>query len=423
MPLEMAIVALASAMGLNFAVWLLVGCLRFCSEGTARLQTSTSLPPARLSISDVAVLIPAHNEETTLPRCIQALLRIVPASQIHVASDGSRDGTVGIALSLGCQVLDIQPNGGKARALQTGILHFDLTRRYRAVLIQDADSEIDRGYLENALPLFDDPSVVVVAGHVLSRWDPPRWLTPKMLYAAYRTRLYRLLQSAFQYGQSWKRMGVSYIAPGFASMYRTSVLDQIDIAAPGLVIEDFNMTFEVQHKKLGRIAYTPSARCSSEDPFRFGDYCKQVLRWYLGFWQTVNRHGVWPGKFWLALGSLITELALISLFLLALPVFAAAHIVFGTDTYAISLVGMSVPLVSPVDLLIVFILVDYGLTVVVAVIERRAVLLIYGLAFPALRLLDAALFLFAAVKAASTQSDGRWSSPTRRTDARIAAQP
>jgi poly-beta-1,6-N-acetyl-D-glucosamine synthase len=41
------------------------------------------------------------------------------------------------------------------------------------------------------------------------------------------------------------------------------------------------------------------------------------------------------------------------------------------------------------------------------------VLLAYGLAFPALRLLDAALFLRALVLSFTARSDGRWKSPER----------
>ena len=89
------------------------------------------------------------------------------------------------------------------------------------------------------------------------------------------------------------------------------------------------MTFEVQRKGLGRVAYSPRARCSSEDPFTLNDYRKQVQRWYLGFWQTVRRHGFWPSRFWLSLGGLLAELMLISLFALALPFAAILYLATG----------------------------------------------------------------------------------------------
>jgi biofilm PGA synthesis N-glycosyltransferase PgaC len=409
---------LAASLGISITFWCLVGICRLVFD-------SLFAPPRRnqasLSVADVAVVIPAHNEEVALPKCLAALTAIVPPSQIHVASDGSRDRTVAIAREAGCNVLDIQPNGGKAKALASAIDQFGLCERYKAVLIQDADSEIDPHYLENALPLFDDPRNVVVAGHVLSRWRNQFWPSLDMLYAAYRTRLYRLLQAAFQYGQTWRWTNVSYIAPGFASMYRASVLKHIDITAPGLVIEDFNMTFEVQRKRLGRVAYTPKARCSSEDPFTLNDYRKQVQRWYLGFWQTVRRHGVWPSLFWLSLGTLLVELLTISALALILPVMLALYLAAGIEVPAFSLLDMSIEMTSPVPLIVLFLAADYALTMVVSVVERRPSMLLYGLLFPLIRLLDAALFWRALITSFVAKSDGRWISPQRYAAAATAA--
>lgn len=409
--IHLVLLVLGASLGINLAFWCTVGVLRFLS---GFLDRSASRAGPAMTVADVAVVIPAHNEEIALPGCIKALLAIVSPEQIHVASDGSRDRTVEIARAAGCNVLDIQPNGGKARALDRAIRHYRLCDRFKAVLIQDADSEIDPHYLEHALPLFEDPRVAVVAGHVLSRWRPHFWPSADMIYAAYRTRLYRFLQAVFQYGQSCRLLNVSYIAPGFASIYRTSVLRQIDITAPGLVIEDFNMTFEVQHKQLGRVAYTPLARCSSEDPFKLADYRKQVQRWYLGFWQTVWRHGVWPSRFWIALGVLLIELVFFSVFVLSLPFLAAGHFLAGgLDIPAISLLGGKIVFVSPLDLILLLLAVDYALTIIVAMTDRRPSLLIYGVLFPLIRLLDSALFLNALVTSFTIRSDGRWASPER----------
>jgi len=400
---------LMAFLGVSITFWCIVGLCRFCWEHLLSPRSRA----ASMTVEDVAVVIPAHNEEVALPKCLAALTAIVPASQIHVASDGSKDRTVDIARAAGCKVLDIQPNGGKAKALATAIEAFELCDKYKAVLIQDADSEIDPDYLYYALPLFEDPRNVVVAGHVLSRWRKQFWPSLDMLYAAYRTRLYRLLQYAFQYGQTWRFTNVSYIAPGFASMYRASVLKHIDVTAPGLVIEDFNMTFEVQRKGLGRVAYTPAARCSSEDPFTLNDYRKQVQRWYLGFWQTVRRHGIWPGMFWLSLSALLVELLTVSALVLALPVLVILHFAIDLNMPAFFITGMYIEMTSPLQLAALFLATDYALTIVVSVIERRPSMLVYGLLFPLVRVLDAALFWRALTLSFVAKSDGRWVSPQR----------
>jgi poly-beta-1,6-N-acetyl-D-glucosamine synthase len=400
----------ATSLGFNFVFWGTVSLIRLVTE------KGPPCAPAgidAIKVKEVAVIIAAHNEELPLPACLDALAKIVSMKQVYVASDGSSDRTVKLARARGCKVIDIQPNGGKARALERAIKQNKLCDRYKVVLIQDADSEIGRDYLKNALPLFNDPDVVVVAGHVLSRWASGSSMRWGLIFTAYRTRLYRVVQMVFQFGMSWKWTSVSYIAPGFASMYRTSVLRKIDISAPGLVIEDFNMTFEVQHKNLGRISYTPSAFCSCEDPMGLTDYRKQVARWNLGLWQTVWRHGIWPGKFWAALGPFLLETMLLCLLILSLPFMLLAHALMGTDTFALTPYWTVQP-VSPTYLIAAFVGVDYAITVLVAIAERRPSMLVYGLTFPAIRLLDALLFLHAFGRSFFAISDGRWTSPARQ---------
>src|SRR5690606_17287233 len=91
---------------------------------------------------------------------------------VHIVSDGSHDETAEIARATGAKVLEISPAGGKARALKTGIAHFGLRDRYRAVLLLDADTRLDDDYFVHALPLFDDPDVAAVAGCATTAWHP-----------------------------------------------------------------------------------------------------------------------------------------------------------------------------------------------------------------------------------------------------------
>lgn len=369
--------------------------------------------PRRLTPKDVAVIVCAHNEETSIHACLDAGAKIVPLSNIFVGSDGSTDDTVQIARSKGCNVFDIQPNRGKARAILATLEHFAICDRFMAVLILDADSRLDEHYLEHALPLFDDPGVAAVAGHAIPQSYPhwlPRW---SMFFIAYRIRLYRITQALLRYGQTWRHSNVSFIVPGFASMYRCSVLPKIDIAASGLVIEDFNMTFELHHKRLGRIAYTPSAICTSQEPRSLRDYTKQVRRWHLGFWQTVRRHGFWPSLFWLALGTFAAEMLLQSLAFLTVPFILVWFVHGAGEPVSVWLPQMGTTEISPLDVAVGVFLADYATTLLVSVLERKPILAVYGLGFFLLRWVDAFLFLYTLPLAFIEKSDGRWVSPTR----------
>lgn len=366
-----------------------------------------------ISIHEVAVLVAAHNEARTICLCLDAAAKIIPRDQIFVGSDGSTDDTVSIARERGIEVLDIHPNGGKARALRALIDHYAICERYKAVLILDADSEIDEHYLERALPLFDDPGVAAIAGHALSKWHHhwrPKW---SMFFIAYRVRLYKIIQTFMRYGQTWKHSNVSFIVPGFASMYRSSVVTQMKIDAPGLIIEDFNMTFELHKKKLGRIAYMPSVRCTSQDVHNMWDYFKQVRRWYLGFWQTIRLHGVWVSVFWLSLGAMLAEMLLQSVVFLWLPALLVWFIVAPGDPVAVWLPPLGWLQIIWSDVVIGMIAVDYLWTIFVAVQEKKPILLIYGFGFVLLRWMDALLFLYTLPLAYIVKSDGRWVSPKR----------
>ena len=436
----MAWVLLATTIfGVNLGVWLLVGLMRFSSghvrgglrvlrRGRGRSQSvPIVLPRHRLRrdlmaagaadaadetvrLQDVCALVPAHNEEVGLADTLAALARILPLANIYVVSDASTDHSAEIVRDFGLHVVEVWPNRGKAGALAYAIEHFDLRSRYKALLIVDADTEIDEHYLERALPLINTPGVVAVAGHAHTKWR--RHLVPRlsMFFPAYRVRLYRLLQFALRYGQTWRPTNVTAIIPGFASMYRTSILDQIEIDAKGLVIEDYNMTFEVQRKRLGRIAYSPAVSATAHDPDNLRDYVKQVTRWNLGLLQTVRRHGIWPSMFWAVLALYLTELVISSLLFLAAPVLLIVGLLIASPSLPLPLLDTDVTLVGFAATIL---LLDYALTAVVAAYDRKPLLLVYGLGFFLLRYLDALLFLRAIPMTLTAKSDGRWESPRR----------
>lgn len=371
--------------------------------------------PSPLTENDVAAIIPAHNEELTIAKTIASLKVIMPAHNIYIGSDASTDRTVAIARNLGCQLADIFPNKGKAGVLTYLLHHFKLIERYKAVMIVDADSEISPTYLKKALPLFADPEVAAVAVHALSKWQnhpAPKW---SMIFTAYRIRLFRVLQAVMRYGQTWKYTNMTTIVPGFASIYRTSVLKDIKIDAPGLIIEDYNMTFEIHHKKLGKIAYDPQITGLSHDPINFQDYFKQVKRWNLGFWQTIRSHGFWPSWFCFSLSLYIIEMFIYAIFLLAVPLLILMMAInsFAPLTLPFSLPILHISQLTILDLLIGVLLIDYLVTAVVAIYEKKLLLLLYGLGFIFFRYLDAFIFLYTLPLAFIVKSEGKWVSPKR----------
>lgn len=368
----------------------------------------------------VAVLIAAHNEELVIERTIAAARTQVPLADIYVISDGSHDATAAKAFASGVNVLELDPNRGKAGAIAAGLAHFDLYDRYDAVLLLDADTLLSHDYLQTGLPLFDDPGVAVVCGTARTMW--PHGATPfGRLLLAYRERVYFWCQVFLKFGQSWSRANAVLVVPGFASMYRTAALRQIDITAPGLVVEDLNMTFEIHRHHLGKIAYHPEiAVAYTQDPATLADYVKQVKRWALALWQTVRRQGLFHrGFFWLTLALCVSELVVQSLVLFLCVLLLGLTALSAVSGWDLGLATVSANAwlfdrYSPALLLVVLVVEECIIGALLAVRLKRPHYLLLALAFPALRLLDAALVLYTLPLTWIERSTGSWKSPARR---------
>jgi cellulose synthase/poly-beta-1,6-N-acetylglucosamine synthase-like glycosyltransferase/uncharacterized alkaline shock family protein YloU len=370
----------------------------------------------RLTVQDVAVLIPAHNEEATLARTIDSVAQVMPRSNIYVISDASADRTVAIASDLGVSVLETEAKAGKAGALEEGIRRFGLVELYEAVLLLDADTLLDPGYFDHALPLFDDGEVVAVAGCAHTEWNPPGVSVLGKLLISHRARIYAIMQHLIKFGQTWRYTNALYIIPGFASMYRTRVLPYIDINPPGLVIEDFNMTFELYRRRLGRVGFTLRAQAVTQDPGTFRDYVRQTKRWALGFWQAVRRYRPRPGLFLLMLVLFITELLIASVLIVLLPAIILISLLPAVipSLLDISFVQLAYTRIDLPLVLIAILVPDFLLSIAVALLERRPRYLLFAPAFLVLRIVDAAIGLYALPMAWAERSTGSWISPERR---------
>ncbi|MBM9465136.1 glycosyltransferase [Aeromicrobium sp. YIM 150415] len=402
--------------GLSTTLWGCVGGLRWVLGRTHPLPIRES----RIRPGQVGVLIAAHNEETVIEDTITAVSRLVPAGQVFVASDASTDRTAEIVRSCGANVVELVTSHGKAGALVAGLRHFGLTRRFAVIMILDADTVPSDDYLYSGLPLFDDPAVAAVAGRASTRWPGGAgWMTRVLV--AHRERLYVLFQTLLKYGQAARGLDAVAIVPGFASMYRADVLDTVDIAAPGLAIEDYNMTFEIHAKSLGRIAFQPwSARAYTQDPATLTDYVRQVGRWNLGFWQTLRRHRPRARVFWASVTVFAVEVVLSSVLVLALAATAIA-LAFGRLIRVDEWSALSFPFGDVVVAAVTgIVVVDLIATTYVAMLTRRASIIVFAPAYTALRVLDAALCLRALVHALTRRSSGVWRSPERRIEGQAA---
>ena len=94
----------------------------------------------------ITVIIPAHNEEKTLPKVIRGIYRVLGDRydyRILVVDDGSTDDTGKVALENGAEVARHSVAMGSGGALKTGYLMAkECESNY--VLQLDADEQHDR---------------------------------------------------------------------------------------------------------------------------------------------------------------------------------------------------------------------------------------------------------------------------------------
>lgn len=423
-----AAIGVGFVIGINTVLWSGVSLVRASVSLIGGLRRRPPVP-LRYLPEDVGLIMAAHNEEAVLADAVGAAAQLLPRSQIHVVSDGSSDRTVEIARELGVHVLDLQPNRGKAGAIQAGVDYFDLLERYRIVMLHDADTRLSPNYLTTGLPLFNDPEVAAVSGVVRTQTEPrPHTLRGRFLMA-HRMRLYAVIQDLVKYGQASKYLDVMPICPGFASMYRSDVLGQVHITRPGLVVEDINMTFEIHVKKLGRVAFHPRAAVAfTQDPDTFGDYTRQVFRWTLGFWQTLRVHRKHFGLFWVSVALQATELLIsVAALLTLLPVMVlTGYTDLLADTYGYPVVN-GYAVVGTIHfgyVLMGFFLPDMALTLYAAIVSRRPSLLLLSPLFPFMRFIDSVVVVRSIWAAYRTRnSNGSWESPARRSGHTPSANP
>ena len=116
----------------------------------------------KLDVSDVAVIIPAYNEQTVIAQTIKELA----AFGYHVIciNDGSSDATGKIAQASGATVLKHSINLGQGASLDTGFEFIRRFGKYRYVVTFDADGQHCASEISNLVVEMKSSNVDVILG-------------------------------------------------------------------------------------------------------------------------------------------------------------------------------------------------------------------------------------------------------------------
>lgn len=91
---------------------------------------------------DLLVIVPAYNEEESLPAVLAEIREAVPDAEILVVNDGSTDATSRVAHAAGVLVADLPINLGIGGAMQTGY-RLAQARGHSIAVQVDADGQHD----------------------------------------------------------------------------------------------------------------------------------------------------------------------------------------------------------------------------------------------------------------------------------------
>lgn len=117
--------------------------------------------PERRPSDQLLVVIPAFNEQDTLPAVLAELRQTLPDADVVVIDDGSTDRTAGAAAEGGAVALRLPYNLGIGGALRTGF-RYAVENGYQRAVQFDADGQHDPNEIQPMLERLDDGADLVI---------------------------------------------------------------------------------------------------------------------------------------------------------------------------------------------------------------------------------------------------------------------
>jgi glycosyltransferase involved in cell wall biosynthesis len=114
-------------------------------------------------MNKILIIIPAYNEEESLPGVIQDLINNAPDADILVVDDGSRDRTAAVARQTGMKVASLPYNLGIGGAMQTGF-QYARAKGYDIAIQFDGDGQHMAAEIGELLDLLSQGRADIVVG-------------------------------------------------------------------------------------------------------------------------------------------------------------------------------------------------------------------------------------------------------------------
>ena len=243
----------------------------------------------------VTVIVPAHNEEVTLPTTLAALAEQTRLpDRVIVVADNCTDRTVAIAREMGHQAFETVRNTHKKGGALNQVLSrlLPVSGPDDVILVMDADTSLGPRFIEVAArQLEDDPELAAVGGVFYG--EPGHGILGQFQRNEYTRYSLQIRQ----------RRGRVFVLTGTATMFRAEAL--LDVAAargvfipgePGQVYdtaaltEDNELTLAL--KSLGATMMSPpECYVVTEIMPTWGNLWRQRQRWQRGALENLGAYG------------------------------------------------------------------------------------------------------------------------------------
>ncbi|OGL30635.1 hypothetical protein A3D14_03485 [Candidatus Saccharibacteria bacterium RIFCSPHIGHO2_02_FULL_47_12] len=235
----------------------------------------------------VSVLIPAHNEEKGIVRCLDSVRKNTYRKiEIIVINDASKDKTSDLVADYICRyprmsisLINLRKNLGKAGALNRA-----LRRQASGNLIMtlDADSVLHRRAIKRSVDYFEDENIVGVAANVrmMDDWSVLGLLQKFEHMIGYRSKkLYSLTNSEFIIG-------------GVGSTYRKEIMKEVKFYDTDTSTEDIGLSLKIAAlgNREHRLVYGSDVVAMTEGVQSFRALLHQRYRWKMGMIQNLLKH-------------------------------------------------------------------------------------------------------------------------------------
>ncbi len=223
----------------------------------------------------ITIIVPAHNEEKYLERCVESVESQNYDKKIHIiiVDDGSTDRTGKVADLLSKKYGNIkvihQKNMGKAKSLNRALKYV----KTDIVGFIDADSYMSKNVLSamvKHMSGFDS----VVSPMLPSKTNKLILRLQEIEYMV--TAVSRKLSSI---------IGALFLTPGMA-IYKTSVIKEVGGFSTTTLTEDLEMGLRLTENGY-KIGYISNNFVYTECPETWKDFLKQRIRWTRGFIENI----------------------------------------------------------------------------------------------------------------------------------------